>query len=289
MGIKSTITKQVYDVQIHTHEFQNEVSLFSNAPVPNPTFRLDNRLTQWSKVPWRTYLQNGGVRRNKIIFGPDRDTEFRDFINMTLNDLSEYRNNTTGFAFGGLSKLFSKTKLETLPGILDAHNNKKIAEIFETSGDDYSVTIEQDFNLDDDGRKDWMVSSGLIDSNNYFANPMASVIPNATIETSWSEQGMHPSELRFYCVNFWPENLNTFDQLFREWSQCGYIKFRDERLVIPKRGTKDIIISSAHLKLSPQDDLHGGTIAPSRAYELKTASREFDTNNSGIVIHLWRE
>jgi hypothetical protein len=289
MGILSTVSKQVYDVQIHTHEFENEVSMFSNAPMPTDEFRAANRLTQFSKVPWRTYLQNGGMRRTKIKFGPDRDSEFRDYINMTPNDLSSYLNNTTGFAFGGLGNIFMQTKVESKPGITAACMDKKIAELFETSGDDYSVIIDQDFNIDDDGRKEWIKSSGLIDTNNYFANPMPSLIPNAMMETNFSENLMHPSEKRFYCINFWPENCNTFDQLFRTWNQCGYIKFRDERLVIPKRGTKDIIISSGHLKLSPQDDLHGGTIAPSRAYELKTASREFDTNNSGIVIHLWRE
>ena len=289
MGILNTYSKQVYDVQIHTHEFQNEVQLFTNAPMPTNEFRAAERLTQFSKVPWRTYLQNGGMRRTKIKFGPERDTEFREYINMTPNDLAGYLNNTTGFAFGGLGNIFMQTKLESKPGITAACKDKKIAELFETSGDDYSVIIDQDFNIDDDGRKEWIKSSGLIDINNYFANPMPSLIPNATMETIFSENLMHPSEKRFYCVNFWPENCNTFDQLFRTWNQCGYIKFRDERLVIPKRGTKDIIISSGHLKLSPQDDLHGGTIAPSRAYELKTASREFDTNNSGIVIHLWRE
>ena len=66
MGILSTVSKQVYDVQIHTHEFQNEVSMFSNAPMPTDEFRAANRLTQFSKVPWRTYLQNGGMRRTKI-------------------------------------------------------------------------------------------------------------------------------------------------------------------------------------------------------------------------------
>ena len=76
MGILSTVSKQVYDVQIHTHEFQNEVSMFSNAPMPTDQFRAANRLTQFSKVPWRTYLQNGGMRRTKIKFGQDRDSEF---------------------------------------------------------------------------------------------------------------------------------------------------------------------------------------------------------------------
>ena len=59
--------------------------------------------------------------------------------------------------------------------------------------------------------------------------------------------------------------------------------------MIPKRGTKDLIISSSHLKLDPQEDLHGGTIAPGRAYELKSNTRQFSTSNSGTILHLWRE
>ena len=68
-----------------------------------------------------------------------------------------------------------------------------------------------------------------------------------------------------------------------------HIKFRDESLVIPKRGSKDIIFTSANLKLLPQGELHGGTLQAGRAYELKSETRELDNNNSGIVIHLWRE
>ena len=162
MGILSTVSKQVYDVQIHTHEFQNEVSMFQNVPLPTDEFRAANRFTQYSKVPWRTILQNGGMRRTKVKFGPDRDTEFRDYINMTPNELSSHLYNTTGFAFGGLGNIFLQTKVETLPGITDACKDKKIAELFETSGDDYSVTFDHNFNIDDDGRKEWIKSSGLI-------------------------------------------------------------------------------------------------------------------------------
>jgi len=289
MGIKSVTSKQIYDVQVHTHEFQNEVTMYTDVPEPTEAFRPANRLTHFSKVPWRCYLQNGGIRRTRIKFGPDRDTEYREYINMTPNELAEYGSKTTGFAFSGLGKIFSKTKLETLPGILDSHGDKKMAELFECNGDEYYIEMVQDFHLDDDGRKEWFKSSGLIDKNNFFHNPMASLVPSTLMETSFSEHLMDPSEKRFYCVNFFPRNLNTFDQLFTDWSQCGYLKFRDEKLIIPKRGTKDIIITSSHLKLSPQGEHHGGTIAPSRAYELKSASREFDTNNSGIVLHLWRD
>ena len=48
MGILSTVSKQVYDVQIHTHEFQNEVSMFQNVPLPTDEFRAANRFTQYS-------------------------------------------------------------------------------------------------------------------------------------------------------------------------------------------------------------------------------------------------
>ena len=47
MGILSTVSKQVYDVQIHTHEFQNEVSMFQNVPLPTDEFRAANRFTQY--------------------------------------------------------------------------------------------------------------------------------------------------------------------------------------------------------------------------------------------------
>ena len=289
MGIKSTISKQVYDVLIHTHEIQNEVNQFVSTPVPTESFRAANRLTQFSKIPWSTYLQNGGMRRTKLIFGKDRDTEFREYINMTPNELASYKYNSTGHAFGGLMPLVAQTLVEAEPGISAASRDKKIAELFGTSGDDYSITIMQDYNFDDTGRKDRMASLGILDKNFYFENPFPSLLTNAAIQNTWSSTLMPESEQRFYCVNFMPQNLNTFDQLFRDWSQCGYIKYRDENVVIPKRGTKDLIISSSHLKLDPQEDLHGGTIAPGRAYELKSNTRQFSTSNSGTILHLWRE
>ena len=291
MGITSTVSKQVYDVLIHTHQIQNEVNQHMVAPVPTDAMRPKTRLTQYSKIPWATYLQNGGQRRTKLIFGPDRDTEFRAYINRTPNELAAQLEgvNYSPHSFQGTFPLSAQTLLDSKPGISESMRDSKVAELFECSGDDYSITIIHDFNFDDDGRKEHMMSLGILDKNYYFKNPMHSMMTNATCINSWNADFMPESEQRFYCVNFFPQNLNTYDQLFNDWSQCGYIKFRDENVVIPKRGSKDIIFTSSHLKLDPQDDHHGGTIAPGRAYELKSNTRQFSTDNSGTIIHLWRE
>ena len=290
MPIDSVIRKQVYDVLIQEHQFTNDAKAVNNPVSPIPEMRMpgDDRLA-YTKSTWRTMLQNGGLRETKIIFGKDRDREFRDFINRTPNELANFRNNTTGFSFGGIFPITVQTLVDSQPGLTDANRDKKIAELFKCSGDDYSVTFVQDYFFDHDGRKERIKSLGVIDKNNYFPNPMNSMMPTGIMEHYWHSDNMHPNETRFFCCNFMPENINTHDQLFRDWSQCGYIKFRDESLVIPKRGSKDIIFTSANLKLLPQGELHGGTLQAGRAYELKSATRELDNNNSGIVIHLWRE
>ena len=151
MGITSTVSKQVYDVLIHTHQIQNEVNQYLAAPVPTDAMRPKTKLTQYSKIPWVTYLQNGGQRRTKLIFGPDRDTEFRAYINRTPNELAEQLTgvNYSPLSFEGLLPLCGQTLLDSKPGISEAMRDKKVAELFECSGDDYSITVINDFNFDD--------------------------------------------------------------------------------------------------------------------------------------------
>ena len=92
MPIDSVIRKQVYDVLIQEHQFTNDAKAVNNPVSPIPEMRMpgDDRLA-YTKSTWRTMLQNGGLRETKIIFGKDRDREFRDFINRTPNELANFR------------------------------------------------------------------------------------------------------------------------------------------------------------------------------------------------------
>ena len=286
-----------YDVLIHTNEFSDEFKNWIIPPNPQIGYRINAQKEGWVRAPWRCTLQHGGLKELKIVYGPEKAQQFREHMNSTPRDLGRstaYGHNSTGTAFGAMTRLFTINKKENKVGIPDSLLDTKYSELADFNGDDYSVTLTQDWSLEGDGVKERIKSLGVLGAENQFRNPMSGISPAVPVQQRWHKDQMVQSLPAVYCCSFWPKDLNNYDQLFREWSQMGYIKFKDEELTIPKRGSKDIIFVSAPVDVAARnsdqpDGLPQARLMPGRPYELKTSSRTLLAHNSAVIIHLYRE
>ena len=293
MAIRNADHAAQYGVLIHSMEVVGPREQWTAPMEPIPGTKISRTDSGWVKQPWRCVLQAGGLRECKVAFGPSKAQEFRNFLNSTPAQMhwsSDFKNDSTGLTHGGLSRLFTINKIDGKAGIPEAYKDKKYSELLEFDDTDYTVTWTQDWSLGGDGVKERIKSLGLLDSNNFFHNPMPGIIPSMPLRNRWNADDQatnwgrsNPSNI--FCCTFWPQHLTTYDQLYRSWGQCGYIKFTGEELEIPKRGTKDIIfVSSAVTKMDKDFE-----IGPGRPYELKSDRVTLTAPNSAIIIHLYQK
>lgn len=261
---------------------------------PIPGTKIDRTESGWVRQPWRCLLQHGGLREQKVSFGMDKAVEFRNFLNSTPNQThwGKFKNDSTGLTHGGLSRLFTINKIDGKAGIPAAYGDKKYSELLEFDDTDYSVKWTQDWSLEGDGVKERIKSLGVIDDNNYFANPMTGIIPSMPLRNRWNANENNgtnwgsetPSDV--WCATFWPEGARTYDHLYKDWSQCGYIKFAGEELEIPKRGTgKNYIFCTNSIRYDVNQLDHLG---PGRPYEMKSDRVTLTPENSSIIIHIYQ-
>ncbi len=288
MPITYTANKMCYDVVMSEIKVEGKGSMQLPQPVPTPHSRIGKTINV--KSPWRCQLQSGGWRRHRMVFGKARYQEYQNYVNSKAGDIiSLIGAETTGHTISKHNKLFAWNKVDGQYGLTDDMNDMKIGDLFHHNPDDCSVVMDFDFSLGADGRKERIESLNILDKNGCFKNPMTSVIPSVPIITEFDSDRMPGNNDKVYCTSFWPSNLNTYDQLFKDWSQIGYIKFAGDTMVIPKRGTKDILIVNNKVRFLPQaGHEQGNSMDPNRPYELKSNIRTLDSIGSAIIIHLWR-
>lgn len=283
-----------YGIMISAMEIAGQHAQWTGPAVPVPGQRISHSDSGWVKQPWRCLLQHGGLREQSVSFGPDKAQEFRNFLNSTPNQMhwsDEFKSSGTGRTHGGLTRLFTINKIDGKAGIPAAYGDKKYSELLEFDDTDYSVKWTQDWSLEGDGVADRIKSLGLLDKNYNFRNPMTGIIPSMPLRNRWNADDQatnwgRSTPANVYCCSFWPEHLNTYDQLYKDWSQVGYIKFAGEELEIPKRGSKDLIFISNSLRFNVNQR---GELAPGRPYELKSDRVTMLPENSAIIIHLYQK
>lgn len=290
MTLKNRTPAAQYGVLIQTSEIEGEYINWANPAQPKPGTKIHPSKDGWVKSPWRTTLQEGGTKENQIIFGPDKARQFRDFLNSTPNDLhrsSEFGFQGSGTTFGGLGQLFTVNQIDSKTGIASDMLDRKFSEIITFSDIDYTASWTENWDID----KTRIESLGILDKNNMFKNPMAGIVPSMPTKQKWNSNDMPGGRFgrNVYECSFFPRNHTSWNHLFMDWSQCGYIKFDGEELIFPKKGTKDIFFVSNSIGIKFTDSVIGDSqLRPGRPYELKRDFHNFSAPNSAIIIHLWQ-
>ena len=177
-----------YGILIHSMEIDGVHVQWTRPSQPVPGTKVDRTESGWVRQPWRCLLQHGGLREQKVSFGMDKAQEFRSFLNSTPNQThwGKFKNDSTGLTHGGLSRLFTINKIDGKAGIPAEYGDKKYSELVEFDDTDYSIKWTQDWSLEGDGVKERIKSLGVIDDNNYFANPMTGIIPSMPLRNRWN-------------------------------------------------------------------------------------------------------
>lgn len=295
MPIRNQDHMAQYDVLIHSQEVAGEHEQWTSPSEPIIGQKIARTESGWVRQPWRTILQHGGLREQSVSFGPNKAQEFRNFLNSTPNSFhwsSDFKNDSTGLTHGALSRIFTINKVDGKVGIPASMGDTKYSELLEFDDTDYSVKWTQDWSLAGTGVKDRIKSLGLLDSNNFFHNPMTGIIPSMPMKNRWNADDQATSWGRsqpsnIYCATFWPRQLTSYDQLYRSWGQCGYIKFEGEELEIPKKGTgKNIVFVSSSIEFNVNQNK---PIGPGRPYELKSDRVTLTAPNSAIIVQLYEK
>lgn len=295
MPITTSSHAACYGILIHSMNVAGAYVQWSRPSMPIPGTKIGRTESGWVRQPWRVLLQHGGLREQKVAFGPDKAVEFRNFLNSTPNQMhrsGKFAPDSTGLTHGSLTRLFTINKIDNKAGIPEEYGDKKYSELLEFDDTDYSVKWVQDWSLEGDGVKERIKSLGIIDKNNWMPNPMTGIIPSMPLRNRWNANtnGTNwgrstPSDI--HCCSFWPEGARTYDQLYRDWGQGAYIKFAGEELEIPKRGTgKNYIFVSNSIRYDVNQLDHLG---PGRPYEMKSERVTLTPENSSIIIHIYQK
>lgn len=232
----------------------------------------------YAKATWHSHVMANGTKTVKVHYTEKKATDFRNFMNKTLNEAGNYG----WFSRVNAAALYNKVD-EDYGTCMASHGTYKMGDLFDFDGSDFTINYRFNYNFWD--RLARLKTLGIVEANNTIENPFGDVTQSFPSEVSMTGD----PDGRDLCINFIGDVTNA-SQMNTDWTARAYlIPDQGTGLTITKQGDADTLVCSNDFELEVVGAGPNINVEVGRPMRLQSDTCQFNPSKQGIIFHVWKD
>lgn len=287
----------VQDKIYKAHSFSNMVKIFSDVDpyvetnhvgaYLNDGIRVNER-NEVVKTPWASDFFSSGYNTREAVFGEERLSQFKTFLNTKAKDFNLKDNQIgaigkIGYQMNNFMRATVHNNITGEQGWYNIPDNATIADLsFETG--DHSITTKRYWDIPSQSKIEALQAAGIIDQDYTIHGVFPKVkFTLPTIRRYYPKDGLGAQ----ICSTFAYNRSTTKDyNAYKDWHSIAWVKRPDVELTINRRGNgRNYIMPLTDINVRTLEG-RGVPLSAGRPAALESERLIIRKEDSGYIIHL---